>query len=70
MKINKDAKNLDKSETVSEIPRACCDELAAVEFLETSMERRASLPSLPIEQSVSDEGCQRSTQQTVSLALP
>ena len=34
MKINKDDANLENSETVTEIPLACCDELAAVEFLE------------------------------------
>jgi transposase-like protein len=34
MKINKDNANLENSETITEIPLACCDELAAVEFLE------------------------------------
>jgi transposase-like protein len=34
MKINKDIANLENSETIAEIPLACCDELAAVEFLE------------------------------------
>jgi transposase-like protein len=34
MKINKDMANLEKSETIADIPLACCDELAAVEFLE------------------------------------
>ena len=34
MKINKDIANLEKSETIEEIPAACCDETAAVEFLE------------------------------------
>lgn len=34
MKINETAHNLSDSKTVNEIPRACADELAAVEFLE------------------------------------
>lgn len=34
MKINKDIANLEKSETIEQIPAACSDELAAVEFLE------------------------------------
>jgi transposase-like protein len=34
MKINKDSIELENSETIEEIPAACCDELAAVEFLE------------------------------------
>jgi transposase-like protein len=34
MKINKQAVHLEKSETIEEIPLACCDELVGVEFLE------------------------------------
>jgi predicted Zn finger-like uncharacterized protein len=34
MKVNNEAPQLDKSETIAEIPLACCDEKAAVEFLE------------------------------------
>jgi transposase-like protein len=34
MKINEEKANEGKSETIAEIPLACCDELAAVEFLE------------------------------------
>jgi transposase-like protein len=34
MKINEEKANMEKSETIAEIPLACCDELAAVEFLE------------------------------------
>ena len=34
MKVNKDNLELAKSETVAEIPLACSNELAAVEFLE------------------------------------
>ena len=34
MKVNQAKPELEKSETVEQIPLACCDELAAVEFLE------------------------------------
>jgi transposase-like protein len=37
MRIKKDTRNMEKSEIISEIPLACCDELAAVEFLETRL---------------------------------
>lgn len=34
MKVNQTKLELEKSETIAKIPLACCDELAAVEFLE------------------------------------
>lgn len=34
MRINQSKPELEKSETIAEVPLACCDELAAVEFLE------------------------------------